>query len=91
MNEDNILKKSASMIKNSVSFKIITIFFLILILFIPLSMVKDLIREREYRKENVIEEIASKWGRDQTVAGPVLTVPYKKYFDSDSETKSIKG
>lgn len=69
------------MIKNSVSFKIITIFFLILILFIPLSMVKDLIREREYRKESVIEEISSKWGRDQTVAGPVLTVPYKKYFE----------
>jgi inner membrane protein len=87
MNEDNILKKSASMIKNSVSFKIITIFFLILILFIPLSMVKDLIREREYRKENVIEEIASKWGRDQTVAGPVLTVPYKKYFEDKNGTR----
>ena len=39
-------------------------------------MIQDLIRERDDRKEDVLREIASKWGRDQTVSGPLLVIPY---------------
>ena len=42
-------------------------------------MVKDLIREREYRQREAIAEVSSKWGEAQTITGIVLTVPYKTY------------
>ena len=43
--------------KNSVGVRIFTIVFLILILLIPVSMVENLIRERERFQENAIHEI----------------------------------
>ncbi len=46
-------------------------------LMIPNSMLQSLIRERQYRKSSVITEIASSWGNQQTVAGPVLSIPYE--------------
>ncbi len=42
-------------------------------------MVESLIREREARQEEAIEEVSSKWGEQQTITGIVLTVPYKIY------------
>ncbi len=42
-------------------------------------MVESLIREREYRKEDAVKEVSGKWGNEQIVAGPVLTVPYLEY------------
>lgn len=50
--------------------------FLILVMLIPLAMLHDLVREREMRQEQVIEEISSKWASSQTVFGPVVAVPY---------------
>ena len=71
-------------IKNSVTIRLLSIGFLVLILLIPTSMVESLIREREYRRGDVIREISSKWGESQTISGPVLTIPYyefHKYYD----------
>lgn len=80
MTGNNPTKSALSTIGNSVSFKVITIFLLILALLIPSSMIKSLIREREYRKQDVINEISSKWGHAQTITGPIVTIPYKKYL-----------
>jgi inner membrane protein len=44
---------------------------------IPASMITDLVREREYASESVADEISSKWGGRQTIAGPVIAVPYR--------------
>src|SRR5688572_9545464 len=33
-------------------------------------------QERESRAEGVIREISSKWSGDQTLAGPILVIPY---------------
>lgn len=63
------------MIKNffsSVSGKLMLSGFLVLVLLIPLFMVGDLIGERENRSVNVQQEIASKWGKRQNIAGPFL-------------------
>ncbi|MCF8069709.1 MAG: cell envelope integrity protein CreD [Desulfobacterales bacterium] len=83
------MKAVSGAIKNSVSFKILSIFILILILLIPSSMVQSLIREREYRSRDVISEISSKWGRSQTLAGPVISIPYKKYFEDKNGEKTF--
>lgn len=54
---------------------------LTLLLLIPLGMIDDLIYERATRKQEVVAEITAQWGGAQTVAGPILSVPYR-YFDS---------
>lgn len=79
----------------SITFRLLVIGFLILILLIPLASVKDLIRERQLRSKDVTAEISSKWGRKQTLTGPVLTIPYEKeieIFDKKTENyvKKVK-
>jgi len=80
MNESKSISKVTGGIRNSVSFKVFTIFILILILLIPASMIQSLIYEREARKGAVITEISSKWGNEQKISGPIITIPYKKYY-----------
>jgi inner membrane protein len=46
------------------------------LLLIPLNMVNDLVYERAERSREVESELAGQWGSEQTVAGPVLLVPY---------------
>jgi inner membrane protein len=47
-----------------------------LLLLIPAYFVKEVVLEREQRQEEVYKEVSSKWASDQTVTGPVLTIPY---------------
>lgn len=49
---------------------------------IPTGMIAVLVNEREGRQEKAFQEISEKWGRAQNITGPVLTVPYKKIFES---------
>ncbi|HSZ72100.1 MAG TPA: cell envelope integrity protein CreD, partial [Cytophagaceae bacterium] len=76
--------------KQSITVRLMTIGILILLLLIPVSMVEDLIREREYRQQEAIQEVSSKWGEQQTITGLVLTVPYKTYekvFEGENTNK----
>jgi len=66
-------------IRYSVTFRIAIIGILALLLLIPISMVKNLISERESTKRAAVSEISQKWGEQQTIAGPILSIPYKKY------------
>ncbi len=80
MDDKNVLERAVNSLRNSVTIKIVTIFILVLVLLIPTFMIRGLIRERESRKNEVIEEVSSKWGESQTIAGPVITIPYKAYY-----------
>jgi inner membrane protein len=55
---------------------------LMLVLLIPLSMIEDLVHERESRKLEVDSEITSQWGGPQTILGPILVVPYRYVSES---------
>jgi inner membrane protein len=50
---------------------------LIMVLIIPTVMVQDLIDERTQRQQEAVDEVSSKHALSQTVAGPILTIPYK--------------
>ncbi|MGB3526324.1 MAG: cell envelope integrity protein CreD [Flavobacteriales bacterium] len=50
---------------------------LVLLLLIPLAMVQDLVREREYRKDEAVNEVSATWGGSQTITGPLISVPYQ--------------
>ena len=86
MQATNTIRETAKRIGNSATFKLITICALILVLLIPTSMVTSLIHERKGRKQSVIDEINYKWGRAQTITGPVISVPYLKYIESKDGT-----
>jgi hypothetical protein len=47
----------------------------ILLLLVPLGMVAGLVNERQARQAQTLVDFKRGWGRDQTVAGPLLIVP----------------
>ncbi len=61
---------------------------LCLILMIALSMIRSLVSERAERAKSVRAEIASSWGQNQTIAGPMLIVPYRIHY-SDAQGKAL--
>lgn len=73
----NLLERFSHWLQESITIKLLSIGFLLLILLIPLSWVEDLIQERQYRSEEVLRDITSKWSGRQTFLGPVFVLPYK--------------
>lgn len=43
---------------------------------VPLQIVQSLVRERSHRYDEVLTDIASVWGSQQILQGPLLVVPY---------------
>ena len=84
MHAADAIKETSKKIGRSATFKLVTICALILVLLIPTSMVTSLIHERKSRKQSVINEINYKWGRAQTVTGPVISVPYLTHFEGEN-------
>jgi len=62
--------------KGKLFFKAVIIFFMALGLSIPTFIIRDVIKERETRQKEAIEEVGSKWAGRQTITGPILMVPY---------------
>ena len=54
--------------------------FLMLLLLIPLSMVREVILERTQNREQATQEVARAHAGTQTLTGPVLHVPYTETF-----------
>ena len=66
--------------KNKLGLKLLIIGALILVLLIPSAMIMSLIRERQIRRDDAVFEVSEKWGQDQTVSGPVISIPFKTFF-----------
>lgn len=77
-NENKVQFRFTQWLNESLSLKLAVIFVLTLILLIPAALINDLVREREIRQEEVIQEISQSWAGSQTIGGPVLMVPYSK-------------
>jgi inner membrane protein len=69
--------------RKSVTLKLLVIGFLILVLLIPASMLTSLVYERENIRDNAVQEVSEKWGLNQTVAGPVISVPYEEIIENE--------
>ena len=74
-------------ITGSITIKILVIGLLVLILLIPASMIKSLIMERQFTRNSVVKEISKKWGNKQSITGPILSVPWYKYFEIKRDGK----
>ena len=72
-------------LKNSYTVKFAVVGALVLLLMIPTFMIESLISERQQHSNEVLQEISGKWGNAQTIAGPIINVPYKETVQSVNE------
>jgi inner membrane protein len=82
-------------LSESVTVKLATIGLLLLILLIPAVWIQALIEERQQRAEQVVTEVSDKWSGSQTLAGPILVLPFlEKEIVSNAngktETREVK-
>ena len=64
---------------NAVTIKIILIALLIIALIIPITMVQNMITERNRTANEASAEVQQKWSKPQNITGPMLVIPYKEY------------
>lgn len=82
-----------SLLKDNLYFKIGAIVFIALLLLIPTVMIQSLIQERESYQSEAVHEVSSKWGEQQTVSGPFLEIPYRRFvreLQADSTQKIVE-
>ncbi|MEQ8906505.1 cell envelope integrity protein CreD [Ekhidna sp.] len=90
MNTDNTpIEKVSNLIKNSVTLKLVTITFLMLLLLIPASMIQSIIQEREQLNNETTNEVSAKWANEQLINGPILSIPVIYEYEKDDEKISV--
>ncbi len=77
--------------RRAIFFKMAGITLMVLVLLIPLGMIASVLRERLERRNQAVAEITSVWGREQSLIGPVLIVPYRYSFKSWKEQPMANG
>ena len=87
INETSI-SKLRSWIKQSLFIKISSIGLIIILLMIPNTLIMDLIHERNFSQQSVIKEVSDKWGQEQQIVGPVLTIPYRTFYENTEGKKN---
>lgn len=63
--------------KNRILIKGLLVGALILIMLIPGTFINNLVAERQFRQQAVINDVSAKWAGKQTITGPILMIPYK--------------
>jgi inner membrane protein len=64
----------------SLFLKSVVIAGLALVLMIPVGMIRDLVAERQARRNEAVAGIAEGWGKRQTIASPYLVIPYERHW-----------
>lgn len=75
----------------NLKFKIAAIVVIILLLLIPKFMIQDLIKERERTSKDAMSEVYEKWGGEQILVGPTLSIQCKEVRQEiiDNKHKNI--
>ena len=58
--------------------KIGAVFGLLIVLLVPMALIRELVHERQMRRDEVVQDIARSAGYAQTINGPVLVVPFTR-------------
>lgn len=86
----NIFERFNAWIEESITVKLFSIGFLVIILLIPSAWIVEIMEERESRAESVMQEVSEKWSNSQTVSGPMLVIPYKTIEKIDRGKNGIE-
>ena len=74
---------------NSATFKVLATGLFTMLTLIPLAQVNSLVYERSQRADSATAMIASRWGGEQILGGPVLVVPVRQRVMRDSKVEPI--
>lgn len=93
------MKKKVKTTGNPMLKKALFLFFFSLLLQIPLMFINGVVHERNYLYDSTIKNIGKEWGETQTIAGPVIVVPYtEEYYEREytvdkqgKETEVVKS
>src|ERR1700737_3805754 len=77
--------------RHSTIIKLFGVGALVLILLIPLTMITGVLNDRLQRRNEAVTEITSSWGKEQSVIGPVLGIPYKYKFKAVKKMPAPDG
>jgi inner membrane protein len=70
--------------KNKLLFKGVIVAVLILFLMIPQLLIQNIVSERKNRLIDVESQIANTWSDSQTIAGPMIALPYRKLVNAEA-------
>src|SRR5438477_3373068 len=74
------MPKGGRSVKRSFLLKTLLVAALATILMLPVAMIRDLVAERQARRNEAVTGIAEGWGKRQTVASPYLVIPYERHW-----------
>lgn len=74
----NLYNQVSQWIRDSIMIKLASIGFMIIVLMLPSAWIMSLMEERQNRANEVMSEVAGKWSGEQTLAGPVLVIPFNR-------------
>jgi inner membrane protein len=77
-------------VKRSFLLKTLLIAALAIILMLPVAMIRDLVAERQARRNEAVTGIAEGWGKRQTLAGPYLAIPYERHW-TEVKRETVDG
>ena len=77
-------------LRTSVIARLLVMGLILIGLLIPLTMVQSVVTERAARRDSVAAEMSGTWGGPQTIAGPMLVVPYRCVMaENDGRTRQM--
>lgn len=62
---------------------------LMLLMMIPMGFISNLVKEREQRQKEVVQDANSKWADAQTFTSPYLVIPYTVIEAEQEKTKNL--
>jgi inner membrane protein len=80
----SVIGNVAEKLGQSVFLRGIVLAFLALLLQVPIAEIESVISERQMTREAAVREVTNTWGGEQTLAGPVLVVPYLSRWRDDN-------
>ncbi len=70
--------KAKQWMRQSLTFKLLSMAVVIVLLIIPTVIISILIEERSNTADEATEEVSQKWGHAQVITGPMLVVPFRE-------------
>ena len=70
--------------------KVGTVALLALVLLLPIGMIRDLVSERQGRRDEAVNGIAEAWGKRQVISTPYILVTYERHW-TEVRRETVNG